>query len=256
MYGYLETSVPTVVGQLMSAMPFVLAASLAAGWKRWLAGRRWLTAAAAAYTVAGVLNAASEVSLALIMRGDLPPSLQFVGAFSTSVLLGNLASAGATLLAAIGLWRGSTSVVRSGGRALASRIVTVVAALLALAAVIAAARVLYAFTTLDSANADPLSISASVAFELSTIPLAVLGAVAIRRLPNRYFVPELLIGVGALGASIAWWAWSASLFVASSSNPPIVDVTVVAIAAVAQLLAIATLALGFFTARFSVAGEM
>jgi hypothetical protein len=248
--------VPNVVGQLMSAMPFVLAAAIAAGWRRWMAGRRWLTAAAAAYALAGGLNAATQVSLALIVGGDSPPNLDYVSAFSTGVLLGNLAAAVAMLLAAAGLWRGSSSVMQSGGRAIASRIATALAALLAVGAVISAARVVYELTTLDSADVNPLSISASVVFELSSVPLGVLGAVAIRRLPNRYLVPELLIGVGALAASITWWAWSASLFFASSSNPPIVGMTAVATVAVAQLLSIATLALGFFAARVSAAGEM
>ncbi|HKO33315.1 MAG TPA: hypothetical protein VJY85_06180, partial [Candidatus Limnocylindria bacterium] len=142
----------------------------------------------------------------------------------------------------------------AGWHARASRIAMSIAVLVTVSATVTAARVLYAYASVESNDASVISYVASIVFEFPNVPLAVLGVVAIRRLPNRYFVPELLIGVGALAASVAWSVWSASIFFASSSSPSGVGVAAVVTALVIQLLAMALVALGFFAGRVSAAG--
>lgn len=251
----LPLAAPNAFGQLLDATPFVLAASLIAGRDRWAAGRSWLLAAAVTFAAAGLIRAASRMVLAVALQEDTGQAIEVLNATSAGSLLANLVVMGASVLAAAGLWRAGPSIARSGWRGRAFLIAIAVAVLVTLAATVTAVRWLYQLASLDAAQAIVVSPIATVVYEFSSVPLAVLGMAAIRRLPRRYLLPELLIGIGAVTASVTWWLWSGAMFLTTGSTPPIGGILMVATASALHVTAMATVAVGFFTARVSVPGE-
>lgn len=228
------------------ATPLLVAAATLAGADRWPAGRSRLLSAAALHALHGVLALVRDTWFWWSTRNGpgIVSETDEVLLFGGSLVIW-LTGTAATLMLALGLW--STPFgFGDGGRRLAA------VALGALGFVAAAGAVWI-----------PLMTSAQFAFSLlaltAVVPIAMatLGIVAIRTMPSRHRLPEMLIatGAGLFVAAMAWSQWFITATRLENIPPEWVDLTLLLPRGVmvAGFLVIAT---GFASARlFPVRGQ-
>jgi hypothetical protein len=245
MYGYLELSAPTVIGYLTAAMPLVLAASLVAGWDRWPAGRRWLVAAATAYGLVALLDIAGMVSMAIAWPPDSATELNPPITLVRIALLVTAALA-APLLAAAGLWRDGVAAPRLPFLMVAA----------AIGLIVLVVQVLTILPAFEDRGEESFLVGASVAVALVPAAVAALGIAAVRAVPRRYVVPEVLIAIGATAFAGGSAAVSATMSLVPRNGWEAPWMGPIATASNAMsLVGLAVIALGFFAARVSVPGE-
>jgi hypothetical protein len=251
MAGYLDLSAAALIGQLASAMPLVLAASLVAGRDRWPAARGWLLAAAVAYAAGGILDAAGWVWWALVWPPD-PAQTGSVAVLARGTLL--VASAlAAPALAATGLWR-----VATGGPGHHPAWLRVGIALVAAVLVIQAVGIglwVDDLQSLDAGSDQSFAAALSALGEVVPVLLAALGVAALRALPRRYLLPEALVAIGATLAAVAMVAATAALVAAREGVSATWLTPIVTAGYGGAVVGLAIVALGFFTARISAPGE-
>jgi hypothetical protein len=248
-----DFSPAAMVSYALGAMPLVLAAAILAGRDRWPAGRGWLAAGAVAYMVAAVLDIVLWLTLA-----TFPPAVPGEPYQTFATVRGALwlaASFAAPLLAAAGLWREGNPSVDAAPPAARWLAVALGALVLVLAVVplIGSFGSPRSFTTFFADQPVLLTLTVLVLF--TPVALAVLGLAAVRAIPCRYVLPEVLVAVGSFAAAIGSAAMSAASTVLDDAAwQGLVGPAVTASQAVA-LIGLAIVALGFFTARISAPGE-
>jgi hypothetical protein len=242
---YLELSASAVINYLTGAMPLVLAASLVAGWDRWPAGRRWLVAAATAYGAVALLDVAGMVPMAIAWP---PDSAAEVNPPITLVRIALLVTAAlaAPLLAAGGLWRDAVAAPRW----------PLLVAAAAVGLIVLVVQVLTILPAFEYRGEETFLVGASVALALVPAAVAALGIAAVRAVPRRYVVPEVLIAIGAtaFAGGSATVSAATSLVLRNGSEAQWMGPVVTASNAM-SLAGLAVIALGFFAAHVSAPGE-
>ena len=244
-------------GLLARATPFVMASGIVAGLDRWPAGRAWLVAAAIAFGLAALLDAAGELWLALHWPPDFDQQMVLLGVQTAAplLMLASLIAPLGPLLAAAGLWqvpsRASRSVWQAGVILLGALVATGVLAL----------RVLMTIDELtfsvDGAMIYQQLTGAEIALNIIDIlaggGLALTGLAALRAIPRRYLIPEALIGGGALAAVLVSTTARAALSFSMTHKldfpswiPALVPF---------ELVGLVILVVGFFSAGISIPGE-
>jgi hypothetical protein len=240
---YLELSVPSVIGYLAGAMPLVLAASLVAGWDRWPAARWWLVAAAIAYGLVALLDVVGTLSMAI----GWPPEQAEANPPSTLVRVALLvaASLAAPLLAGAGLWRSAIAAPR----------LPLLGTAVAIGLLVLVTQIVSVLPALDAVLAEPFLVPVSVAFAFVPVAVAALGVAALRAIPGRYVVPEVLVAIGAMASAAGSAGVYAALSVVRDASGVAWVEPVVNVSQAIGLVGLACVALGFFAARISAPGE-
>lgn len=248
-----DLSPAAMVSYALGAMPLVVAAAILAGRDRWPAGRGWLTAAAVAYVVIAALDFVLWVTLATVWP-PVPGAGYQVFAMLRSVAWLS-ASFAAPLLAAAGLWR--EGAASAGAAPFAARRLAVVlaAAVVVLAVVPIIGSVGNGRSFMTFLRDEPILVALTVLLLLTPIAVAVLGGAAVRAMPRRYLLPEALVATGSFAAALGTATMSAvSTVLGGPAWQGLIGPVVTGAQAVA-LVGLAIVALGFFTARISAAGE-
>jgi len=196
-----------IVGQLMSASVFVLAAAVVFGMDRWPLARPWLIVGVFALVIRGVLDVALEGWMWWLFAGPSDrlaeltgPGTVIQGAMYVRGLVALLAGAAAPALLAAGLFMAQP--LSAANRARRRAIICMVA----LGVVALAAHLLVAVTAMGRSPEPWLEAPYELLLGLSYAATALLGAAALHRLPRHYRMPELLIAIGAamFVANAAW----------------------------------------------------
>ena len=182
------------------ALPFVVAAGVIAGQDRWPAGRTWLTAGAWLLAIGGALAVVFEVQVAFV-ENDVAGIFDVQPWWVARAVVDALAELLGFASLAIGLWL-SRPTERGGIHpALMIGIAVVIA--------IAAAGPFAALGVSAIVLADPILILGQVPISLGLFASGALAVAAMRAVPPRRPMPELLIAAGAACTTIArgvtWW---------------------------------------------------
>lgn len=207
-----------VLGVFASAMFFVLAAAALIGAPGWSAGRIWLLAGAALFAAEGFIDLGFWVWAWTQPGGHgLYPAISEANSWVVQARsnAGAAATAGAPLLAAVGLWLARPPEHRIGPARLA------LLAGVALIGLTAAG----GFIALATRTIPPLSLVGNLAYPLyalGSLTMAGLAMAAVAALPSVGWLPEALIAIGALLETIARGAtgWLGFLSAPSPSGPP------------------------------------
>jgi len=190
-----------VIGVLEAAAGFLLPAAIIIGVDRWPAGRRWLLGAAALFTIAGVLNLGMQAWFAWSQTQDLPMISDTVQSVMVArAFVSVSATTVGMFLVAGGLWLARPPRSVRGRRGTAAAIAIGVLGLVALGGGLALASIirndfrtsaLYGLTALGSGGTALVAIA------------------ALRCIPRRGTLPELLVAIGAALAvvAVAWTHW-------------------------------------------------
>lgn len=246
-----------IVRQLPMAMPFALAAGLAAGWDRWPPGRRWLVAACVALSLSGAFDAIGQIWVTLVLTSQVggPQDLGGSTLIDPFGVLHTVVEPLGFVLAAIGLWRSAPRVSPSPRhRTVLVTVAAIAAGVLLARAWIAAVEI--AWITANSAALFrpimPWEVAELLVYVVGGGAVALVGVAAVRAAPRRYYVPELLIAVGATTVGVASTAIALAMLPMQSGGMPYVWVSY---GPTFTMLGLAVLALGFFSAWLSVPGQ-
>lgn len=192
---YMLVDVEMVINWIRGVAPFLLAAAVVLGADRWPAGRRWLLFGAVALGAVGLLALGSDVWWALwepspggVLNGE---HVLLVG---RSIAAATVFVAAHALLAA-GLWAARPSRP-AGARRRALMGVIGVAGMVALVAD------LWAVSVWLPAVEPTMPMHVSITFGLLTAlgapAMAALASAALRGMPSRGGLPEVLVAMGAM----------------------------------------------------------
>ena len=203
---YLLVDADMVVGAIRAVTPFVLAAAVLVGAQRWPAGRRWLHLGALVLGLQGLLGLGSDILWAIweASPGDLSDGIQIL--FTVRYVVSTIAVLAAWALLAAGLWSARTDAALDGPR----RAAMVVIGLVGLVALGSGTWVAAQYVGVPNIGAAiTLYVTAGVLVAIGFAATAVLALAAVRVMPRRGGMPELLIGLGAtLVAGAAAWEWT------------------------------------------------
>ncbi len=193
-----------LVWVLISATPFLLGAGVVAGARRWPAARTWFLAAAVAFVLRGLLDGGLAVWLTASLPNNPPADVSTWNAWmmARGLVVAALAVA-APALAAIGIWVASPSAPPlSGGRRWA-------AVWLAALGLLATAVGWFLAVAPGTSGADAMLVAASALYVVApqaALAFAALAIAALRAMPNRDRLPELLMacGVAVVLVATAW----------------------------------------------------
>jgi hypothetical protein len=194
-----------LVSVLTSATPFLLAAGIIAGARRWPSARPWLLVAAAAFTLRGVLDAGLVVWLASVQNLPADSIATWNGLMDARALAVGIIGVGAPALLAVGLWvppRPSSPVSQA-------RRLTMVA-LTGLGVVATVGGLLLAAT--PGGQTMPMPVLLRLLYIVTALALpafTALAVAAVRAMPARDRLPELLMiaGVAVVLVATGWLDW-------------------------------------------------
>lgn len=198
---------PGLIRALASATTFLLVAAILIGAARWPAGRTWLLWGAGALAFHGLLELGLSAWLAWWLNTNPQPISDLGGtALVVRAVASTVAGTAAWMLVAVGIWlaRPSRSII-GRGRAAAMIVIGVLGLIATSAGLIIAASVV-------GSTDLPMSLLNVTLFglvALGSAATAVLAIAALRCLPSRDGLPELLVASGA-ALVVAGAAWSQS----------------------------------------------
>ena len=201
--------VAVLVSVLTAVTPFLLAAAVLVGTRRWPAARLWLIIAAAALVLRGLLDAGFDAWLYWWQTTLVVPDGGWDWLLTTRAFVVAALSVMAPALLAVGLWGSSRSSSPASREPRLSMGALAVLGLLATAGSLALAVKLS-----GSAVAMPAAYWALDAITALVAPaFSVLAISAVRALRAPDFLPELLIAAGAavVVAATGWLDWLFSL---------------------------------------------
>jgi hypothetical protein len=215
LYPYQSITLGQVFSIVLSARSFLLAAALVAGAVAWPDGRRWLLAAALAFTLSGLLDLGFYAWLwsrggYAGLNGDfttLTPIINARAALSQAV------EVVATVLVAAGLWQARPRAARRDSRR------TGVMAGIGVIGILAMAAQLAWLSRPPTQPAEAIVSTVLAALLMGATAGVALGAVA--AMPRAGWLPELLVasGAGLELVTAAWTAWL-SLAIGGMQNIP------------------------------------
>lgn len=202
---YLLVDADMVVGAIRAVSPFLLAAAVLIGTPRWPAGRRWLHLGALTLGLLGLLALGSDIWWAIweASPGGLSDGVQLI--LTVRYVASTIAAIAAPALLAAGLWSARADAPTGGLR----RVAMVVIGLIGLAGL--GSGVWVAALYLGTPNlgaAASLYAAVGVLVAIGFAATALLALAAMRVMPRRGRMPELLIAVSAtLVAGATAWEW-------------------------------------------------
>ena len=203
---YLLVDADMVVGAIRAVSPFALAAAVLVGTQRWTAGRRWLHLGALTLALQGLLGLGSDIWWAVweASPGEVSDGVQLllIARFVASAIAVPVAWA----FLAAGLWSARTDESLGGPR----RAAMVVIGLVGLVALGSGTWVAALYLGVPNLGAAlPLYAAVGVIVAIGFAATALLALAAVRVMPRRGWMPELLIAVGAtLVAGVTAWEWA------------------------------------------------
>jgi len=202
---YLLVDADMVVGSLRGVSPFVLAAAVLVGAQRWPAGTRWLQLGALALGLQGLLELGSDIWWAIwnIAPGEVSGGVQVI--LVVRYVASTLAGIAAWALLAAGLWAARGDVALRGPRRVATLVIGIVG-LAALGSGIWVAAMYLGIPNVGSAA--PLYAVDGALVAIGIAAPAALAFAAVRAMPGRGGMPEVLISIGAtIAAGALAWEW-------------------------------------------------
>jgi hypothetical protein len=192
--GIRDSSPLVIMSVLLKATSFVLAAAALIGAQGWPAGRFWLLAGAGLFAIAGILDLGLWVwSWAQNWGTGTHPDVTDIAGWwlNAGAAAEAAASAGASLLIAVGLWvaRPSPGQVRPGGRALLLGI--------AIVGLAAATGLILVGISITSLHAEVGTLEYPL-LALGVATMTGIALVSVTILPRIGRLPEVSIAVGAL----------------------------------------------------------
>lgn len=196
---YLLVDLGMVIGWVRAVAPFLLGAAVILGAERWPAGRHLMLLAAISLAAVGLLALGMDVYVALWepSPGDANSSLPVL--FAARFIAAALAYGAAFGLLAAGLWAAGSTFTPSARRRTSMGVIGV-------AGVVAFVAGLWAVSiwlTVDAPAAEmSVYVFGGVLTALAGPAMAALAMAALRSMPGRGGIPEVLIAIGALAAMV------------------------------------------------------
>lgn len=202
----------SIVGIVSSATPFLLAAAVLIGLRRWPRGRRWLLGGAAAFALAGLFDLGRDLWFAAQPYGNVPVGDPSQALMRLRATVEAALAIIAPLLLGIGLLKSRaerTSPVR-----LVAMIVVGVAGVAAMVGGVLEVSISLGLTPEPS---TPFDVPLLVLTAVSAAGFAVLAVAATSPVAGRQSMPEVLIAAGATLwiAARGWVQWSSFAFLSA-----------------------------------------